>query len=157
MWLSTIEFVTASGILTAKKVPEIKKANASADLNGEAQDSCLIELNFPFVATVECNDVDLALVSRALGGADIVAVRRIILTDDIFVVLPSGKAVTELQPQLDEMLKWPGRGSCLCLCKLCHNTLLEQKARTASPRSGILDIHLDEHSQRVLLRGKAVD
>ena len=26
----------------------------------------------------------------------------------------------------------------------------------ASPRSGVLDIHLDEQNQRVLMRGKAV-
>ncbi|KAJ4845624.1 hypothetical protein Tsubulata_041301 [Turnera subulata] len=189
---STIEFVTASGILTAKKVPEIKKTNSSGDQNGEAQESYLIELNFPTVATIECNDVDLVLVSKALGGADIVDLRRIIPTDDLFVVLQSSKAVAELQPQLDEMLKCPGRGITVSavappdsgfdtysrsfypkmgikedpVCGSAHCAVIpywskklgkcDFKAYAASSRSGILYIHLDEQSQRVLLRGKAV-
>ncbi|KAK3193844.1 hypothetical protein Dsin_025154 [Dipteronia sinensis] len=113
-------------------------------------------------------------------------------SEDIFVVLPSAKSVTEVQPQIDEIVKCPGRGIIISglappesgfdfysrffcqkfginedpVCGSAHCALAfywSQKlgksdfvAYAASPRSGILNINIDEHKQRVLLRGKAV-
>ncbi|KAF2314893.1 hypothetical protein GH714_037093 [Hevea brasiliensis] len=114
-----------------------------------------------------------------------------ILFSNGLVVLPSAKAVTELQPQFDEILKCPGRGIIVSgvapsgsgfdfysrffcpkfginedpVCGSAHCALApywgkklgkcDFMAYAASPRSGILNIHLDEQKQRVLLRGKA--
>jgi diaminopimelate epimerase len=40
----------------------------------------------------------------------------------------------------------------LCVCHINHIVYFVQ----ASPRGGIVNIHLDEQNQRVLLQGKAV-
>ncbi|XP_015575645.1 uncharacterized isomerase BH0283-like [Ricinus communis] len=187
-----IEFDTLSGILTAKKVSEISKTDVSSIQNGEANELFLIELNFPTVLSTEFNSVDLAPISKALNGASIIDIRRTTTADDLFVVLPSAKAVSELQPQFDDILKCPGRGIIVSgvappesgfdfysrffcpkyginedpVCGSAHCALApywgkklgkcDFMAYQASPRSGILDIHLDEQNQRVLLRGKAV-
>ncbi|XP_050237957.1 uncharacterized protein LOC126687439 [Mercurialis annua] len=187
-----IEFETLSGILTAKKVPEISKDNVPTAQNGEANHCFLIELNFPTASTAEFNSVDLAPISKALNCDSIIDIRRTSTSDDIFVVLPSAKAVSELQPQFDEILKCPGRGIIVTgvappesefdfysrffcpkyginedpVCGSAHCALApywgkklgkcDFLAYQASPRSGILDIHLDEVNERVLLRGKAV-
>ncbi|KAG8663159.1 uncharacterized isomerase BH0283 isoform X1 [Manihot esculenta] len=172
-----IEFVTLSGILTAKKVPD-----------GEA---FLIELNFPAIPITEFNSIDLAPISKALNGASIIDIKS--SADDLFVVLPSAKAVTELKPQFDEILKCPGKGGILVsgaapsesafdfysryfcpkfginedpVTGSAHCALApywskklgkcDFMAYQASKRGGILNIHLDEQNQRVLLRGKAV-
>ncbi|KAK2642922.1 hypothetical protein Ddye_024685 [Dipteronia dyeriana] len=183
-----IEFVTLSGILVAKKVPDVK-ANLQ---NGETKDCYFIELDFPTVPTADFNDVEVSLICKALNVSSIVDMKITTTSEDIFVVLPSAKSVTEVQPQIDVILKCPGRGIIVSglaplesrfdfysrffcpkfginedpVCGSAHCALAfywSQKlgksdfmAYAASPRSGILNIHLDEHSQRVLLRGKAV-
>ncbi|WCJ21509.1 Phenazine biosynthesis-like domain-containing protein [Euphorbia peplus] len=185
-----IEFDTLSGILTAKKVPQISKTDVSSNQNSQAVDCFLIELNFPSDSTAESNSVDLATISKALNGASAIDIRTT-TSDDLLVVLPSAKAVTEIQPQLDEIFKFPGRGVIVSgvapsesgfdfysrffcpkfginedpVCGSAHCALAtywskklgkcDLMAYQASPRGGILDIHLDEANQRVLLRGKA--
>ncbi|CAH1417634.1 unnamed protein product [Lactuca virosa] len=183
---NTIEFSTLSGILTAKKVPE------RSNENGAAQTSFLIELNFPVVPVSDSNDVEVStIISEILNGVSVVDVKKT-ASDDILVVLPSGKEVAELKPQFDKMRKAPGRGilitglapngsgfdfysrffcpnygidedpvtgSAHCALAAYWNDKLEKcdfVAYQASPRGGILDIHLDNKNQRVLLRGKAI-
>uniref|UniRef100_A0A2P2JCS1 Putative isomerase BH0283-like n=1 Tax=Rhizophora mucronata TaxID=61149 RepID=A0A2P2JCS1_RHIMU len=107
---SIIEFDTLSGILTATKIPEIKKAHASSNRNGEAKESFLIELDFPIVPTTECNSIDVAPISEALNGASIIDIKSTTTANDLFVVLPSGEAVKEIRPQFDKILKCPGTG-----------------------------------------------
>ncbi|KDP21484.1 hypothetical protein JCGZ_21955 [Jatropha curcas] len=97
-----IEFATLSGILTAKKIPETS--------NDKSKEGFLIELDFPVVPTIEFNSVDLAPISKALNGASIIDIKRTAVSDDLFIVVPSAKVVTELEPQFDEVLKLPGRG-----------------------------------------------
>ncbi|KAF5732753.1 Phenazine biosynthesis PhzC/PhzF protein isoform 2 [Tripterygium wilfordii] len=106
---SIIEFETLSGILTAKRVPQIKKADALVQ-NGEEKEIFLIELDFPTVTTTEFNAVEVASISEALNGASIIDIRRTTTTDDLFIVLPSGNSVIELQPEFDKIEKFPGRG-----------------------------------------------
>ncbi|CAL5353823.1 unnamed protein product [Camellia sinensis] len=108
------------------------------------------------------------------------------------VVLPSGKAVIDLQPQFDEIQRCPGRAiiitgpallgsmfdffSCVFGPKMginedlvtgsVHCALAGYWSKKlgkcdfveyqASARGGILNLHLDEKTQRVLLRGKAI-
>ncbi|KAM5573207.1 hypothetical protein ABKV19_012975 [Rosa sericea] len=56
----------------------------------------------------EFNSADASLISNALGGASVIDIRRTTVTDDLLVLLPSGKAVVDLQPQYDEIKKCPG-------------------------------------------------
>ncbi|KAJ6899992.1 hypothetical protein NC652_026208 [Populus alba x Populus x berolinensis] len=183
-----IEFDTLSGILTAKKVPEsINPENVS---NGEAKESFLIELDFPVIPTTEFS-IDAVSISKTLNSAPIIDLKKTTF-GDLLVVLPSGKDVTEINPEFDEILKCPGRGVIVSgvappesgfdfcsrffcpklginedpVCGSAHCALApywskklgkcDFMAYQASPRSGILDIHVDEQNQRVLLRGKAV-
>ncbi|KAA8543216.1 hypothetical protein F0562_021289 [Nyssa sinensis] len=156
-----IEFLTLSGVLTAKRVPEAPKADP---------------LNL----------------QNALGGASVMEIKKTTTSDDLFVVLSSGKAVADVQPQFDEIKKCPGRGIIVTglalpgsgfdfisrffcpnlgvnedpVCGSAHCALAPywcQKlgkcdfvAFQASPRGGILNLHLDEKNQRLLLRGKAI-
>ncbi|KFK36633.1 hypothetical protein AALP_AA4G150100 [Arabis alpina] len=113
-----VEFVTRSGILTAKRVPENNKMKGG---------SFFIELDFPVIPTCEYNSInDISMFSKALNGATIVDVRRTTTnkiisepffngtakassTDKIIVVLPSWESVIELQPKMDEISKCPGK------------------------------------------------
>ncbi|KAK8635935.1 hypothetical protein V6N13_004647 [Hibiscus sabdariffa] len=187
-----VEFDTLSGILTAKKVPDANPTDVSKIQNGETNHSFLIELNFPPVAVTDFNSTEVSVISKALNGGPLIEIKRTTTADDIFVVLPSGKSVIEMEPQIDEILKCPGRGLIVSgvappdsefdfvsrffcpklgisedpVCGSAHCALASywsQKlgkvdfvAHAASPRGGILKIHLDEQNQRVLLRGKAV-
>ncbi|XP_050110081.1 uncharacterized protein LOC126588957 isoform X2 [Malus sylvestris] len=103
-----VEFATLSGILKAKKVPDVKTANGLNTHNGEAQESYFVELNFPADPSNEFNSGDVSVISKALDGASMVEIRRTTVTDDLLVVLPSAKAVTDLQPQIDAIRQCPG-------------------------------------------------
>ncbi|GAU40771.1 hypothetical protein TSUD_26510 [Trifolium subterraneum] len=183
----TIEFVTLSGILTAKKISMI---NGTSHL--KAKDVLHIELDFPADPITELNNDDTSLISEALNGASIVDIKRTQIQHDILVVVTSGQNVTEVQPNFDAIVKFPGRGVIVTgiappesgfdfysrffcpkygvnedpVCGSAHCALasywskkLEKcdlKAYQASARGGVLNIHIDEHKQRVLLRGKAI-
>ncbi|TKY48583.1 catalytic protein [Spatholobus suberectus] len=188
-----IEFETLSGVLTAKKIPAINITSASDLQNGEAQDRFYIELDFPVDPITEFSfDECTSQLSGALDGASIIDVKRTQIGDDLIVVATSGKAVSELQPQFDAIVKFPGRGIIVSgiappgsgfdfysrffcpklginedpVCGSAHCALASYwskklgkcdfNAYQASPRGGVLNIHLDEQIQRVLLRGKAV-
>ncbi|KAI7984104.1 putative isomerase BH0283 [Camellia lanceoleosa] len=174
-----IEFLTLSGVLAAKRVPE-------------SQDCFLIELDFPVVPLVDFDSVEVSSVSKALSGASVIDLKMTTTEKDLFVVLPSGKAVADLQPQFDEIQQCPGLGVIITglappgsgfdFFSRCFFPKLGIKedpvtgsahcalagywskklgkydfvAYQASPRGGILNLHFDEKSQRVLLRGKAV-
>ncbi|KAK7344486.1 hypothetical protein VNO77_14138 [Canavalia gladiata] len=176
-----IEFVTLSGLLTAKKIP-----GALPD------DGFYIELDFPVDPTTDFDIVDNSQISGALNGVPITDIKRTKIGDDLIVVFNSGTAVAELQPQIDAIVKCPGRGIIITgiappgsgfdfysrffcpklgvnedpVCGSAHCSLVtywskklgkcDLKAYQASPRGGVLNIHLDEQNQRVLLRGKAV-
>ncbi|XP_030947142.1 uncharacterized protein LOC115971388 [Quercus lobata] len=187
-----IEFVTLSGILTAKKVLEIKASDSSDIQNGEAQECFLIELNFPTVPAIDVNSAEVSSISSALNGASVIDIKKITTSDALFVVLLSGESVIEIQPDFDAIRKCPGLGIIVSgaapsgsgfdfysrifwpklginedpVCGSAHCTLApywgkklgkcDLVAYQASARSGVLNIHLDEQNQRVLLRGKAV-
>ncbi|XP_034691720.1 uncharacterized isomerase BH0283-like [Vitis riparia] len=186
-----IEFITLSGVLTARKVMQGNKSDSLKYENGQAQEHFSIELDFPTVPMVEYNSAEVASISKALNGASVIDIKKT-EKDDLFVVLPSGKTVVDIEPQFDDIQKLPGRGLIITglappesefdffsrffcpklgikedpVCGSAHCSLApywSQKlgkcdllAYPASPRSGIVDIHVDEQNQRVLLRGKAV-
>ncbi|XP_023640565.1 uncharacterized protein LOC17890207 isoform X2 [Capsella rubella] len=164
-----VEFVTQSGILTAKRVPDTLKQNKSKVKGG----SFWIELDFPVVPTCEYNynykDIIFSMFSKALNGATIVDVQgttsdKASSTDKIIVVLPSWEAVAQVQPRMDEMLKCPGKliivtaaapeGSVYDFCSRFFSPKLG--VDEASTRSGTVKVHYDKERQRVLLIGKAV-
>ncbi|XP_019441832.1 PREDICTED: uncharacterized protein LOC109346624 isoform X1 [Lupinus angustifolius] len=184
-----IEFVTLSGVLTAKKVTPAIASNLH---HGETQDGCYIKLDFPVDPITDFNIADTSQICDALGGASIIDIKRTQIGGDLLVVVTSGSTVTELQPQLDAIVKCPGRGiivsaiappesgfdfysrffcpkgginedpvtgSAHCALALYWSKKLGKSdfnAYQASPRGGVLKVHLDEQNQRVLLRGKAV-
>ncbi|KAE8676733.1 Detected protein of confused Function [Hibiscus syriacus] len=187
-----IEFDTLSGILTAKRVPDANPINVSKIQNGEINHGFLVELNFPMVPVTHFNSAEISVISKAVNGAPLIEIKRTTTADDIFVVLPSGKSVIEMEPRFDDILKCPGRGLIVSgvappdsefdfisrffcpklsiyedpVCGSAHCALApywSQKlgkfdlvAHAASPRGGIVKIHVDEQNHRVLLRGKAV-
>ncbi|CAA7052276.1 unnamed protein product [Microthlaspi erraticum] len=113
-----VEFVTRSGILTAKRVPDNKMKGFF-----------FIELDFPVIPTCEhSSNHDMSMFSKALNGATIVDVRETTTTTDkiisksffsgaakasstdkIIVELPCWEDVTQLQPRIDELSKCPGK------------------------------------------------
>lgn len=101
----SVEFVTRSGVLTAKRVSELND-------DGEVKrGSFLIELNFPVVPTcdIDLSDASSSLIAKALNGATILDTKAT-ATNNILVVLPSLESVTELQPRMDDILKCPCDG-----------------------------------------------
>ncbi|CAL0316167.1 unnamed protein product [Lupinus luteus] len=184
-----IEFVTLSGVLTAKKVPASTASNLH---HAQSQDGCYIELDFPVDPITDFNSADTSQISDALGGASIIDIKRTQIGGHLLVVVASGTTVTELQPQLDAIVKCPGTGimvtaiappesgfdfysrffcpkcginedpvtgSAHCALALYWSKKLGKcdfNAYQASPRGGVLKVHLDEQNQRVFLRGKAV-
>ncbi|WZZ34572.1 hypothetical protein YC2023_017973 [Brassica napus] len=150
-----VEFVTRSGVLTAKRVDD-----------GEAKGgSFLIELNFPVVPTCDINlsDASSSMITKALNGATILDIKAT-ATNNILVVLPSLESVTELQPIMDDILNCPCDGIIVTAAGSpgtaydFHSRYFAPKLGVdeASRRSGTLEIYLDKEKQRVLLRGKAV-
>ncbi|KAL4603024.1 hypothetical protein ACB092_10G096000 [Castanea dentata] len=189
---SIVEFVTVSGIVTARRVPEIKTTDGLNSQNGKSHESFLIELNFPTTPMTDLNSAEVSTISNALNGASVIDIKRTTAKDDIVVILPSGQAVEELQPQFDAIRKCPGRGmiisgvaplgsgfdyyyryfgpkiginedpvtgSANCALTPYWSKKLgkcDLVAYAASPRGGVLNIHLDEQNQTVLLQGKAI-
>ena len=72
-----IEFSTLSGILTAKKVPDVKLLEVSnVHNNGETHDSYFIELDLPAIQTVDLDSAaDVSSISKALNVASIVDIK----------------------------------------------------------------------------------
>lgn len=104
---SVVEFVTRSGILTAKRIDVTSGSNL---LNGEASVGFYIELDFPVDPIAEFNCNDASLISGALNGASIIDIKRTTNGDNLLVVVTSGENVTEVQPQFDAIVKCPGMG-----------------------------------------------
>ena len=85
---SIVEFVTVSGIVTARRVPEIKTTDGLNSQNGESHESFLIELNFPTTPMIDLNSAEVSTISNALNGASVIDTKRTTAKDDI-VVMPS--------------------------------------------------------------------
>ncbi|GFZ04691.1 phenazine biosynthesis PhzC/PhzF protein [Actinidia rufa] len=195
-----IEFLTLSGVLTAKRVPEAKKAESLSLEDGGAQDCFLIELNFPVVPLTEFDSAEVPSISKALNGASVIDLRKTTTEDDLFrLLMKFGRLCSRperlLQISNPNLMKWnncPGRGliitglapsesefdfvsryfcpkfgikedpvtgSVHCALAAYWSKKLGKcdfVAYQASPRGGVINLHLDEKGQRVLLRGKAV-
>ncbi|CAK8571945.1 unnamed protein product [Lathyrus sativus] len=107
---NVIEFDTLSGILTIQKIPSVDATGAPNLQNGEAPVGFYIELDFPADPTTESNLDDTSLIADALNGASIIDIKKTQNEDNLIVVVASGKNVTEVEPQLDAIVKCPGAG-----------------------------------------------
>ena len=81
-----IEFVTLSGILTAKKFQKTTASNSSDIQNGESQECFLIELDFPTVPTIDFNSEEVSSISSALNGASVIDIKKTSSLDALFVM-----------------------------------------------------------------------
>ncbi|KAK3437793.1 hypothetical protein EUGRSUZ_C01248 [Eucalyptus grandis] len=171
----TIEFMTLSGILTAKRVPEMKSSNISKIQDGDVP-GIWIELDFPVVPIAEDDAERISCVSKVLNGTSIVEIKKTAKGDHF--VIPQlrpdhflfpintvlGKEVEEFQPQFDEIQRCPGRGIIITGSAqpdsgfdfVSRFFAPKLGVNEASPRGGVVKVHLDKQNQRVMLRGKAV-
>lgn len=188
---SIIEFLTKSGVLTAKKVGAVQQLDTSTPPNNKADERFSIELNFPTISVVDCDPAEFPSIPGTLNGASMVNIKKA-TGGDLIVELSSGEVVAGLKPQFDEIHKCPGRGVIITgpapdgsgydfftrffcpklglnedpVCGSAHCALTpywskklgkcDLVAYMASPRGGRLDLHLEEDTQRVLIRGEAV-
>lgn len=81
-----IEFVTLSGVLTAKKIPAINIISDSNLQKGEAKDGFYIEVNFPVDPVIEFNFEETSQISGALNGVSIIDIKKTQDGDDLFVI-----------------------------------------------------------------------
>ncbi|KAG4981869.1 hypothetical protein JHK87_026618 [Glycine soja] len=180
-----IEFVTLSGVLTAKKVSGIN------DGEGASEDGLFIELDFPADTVTEFNSADISQISAALNDAPIIDIKRTTVGDHLLVELASGKDVVELQPDIGAIAKCPGGGILVsgtappesgfdyycrtffpkvginedpitgsAQCALAPYWAKKMgkcdlSVYAASPRGGVVHVHFDDQSKRILMRGKA--
>lgn len=80
-----IEFMTLSGVLTARRVL-LPKVSVSSHLNTtDAGDDFCIELDFPVVPLVEYTSAELSTISQSLNGASIVDIKKTTTEDDLLV------------------------------------------------------------------------
>lgn len=107
-----IEFMTQSGMLTAKKISSINGSTSGMKnfQNHEAKDVFYVELDFPADPISELKFDDISLISGVLSEASIVDVKRTEIQDDLIVMVASAKNVTEVQPHFDAIYKLPVRG-----------------------------------------------
>ncbi|XP_077218879.1 uncharacterized protein LOC143853051 isoform X2 [Tasmannia lanceolata] len=157
-----IEFLTKSGVLTAKRVDGLKKLNPSKSSNDKAEHFS-IELDFPTISVTECESTEIPSIPGTLNGASVINIKKT-ASSDLIVELSSGKMVADLQPQFEELLKCAGSGV-IITGHAPHGSGFDFFTRffcpklglnEASPRSGRLDLHLQEDTQRVLIRGEAI-
>lgn len=82
-----IEFLTRSGVLTAKRVPETKQTDSLNLENGEARDCFMIELDFPVIPLTEFDSAELPSISKALNGASVIELKKTTTDGDLFVCI----------------------------------------------------------------------
>ncbi|OVA05518.1 Phenazine biosynthesis PhzF protein [Macleaya cordata] len=164
---NVIEFLTLSGILTAKRVPAANghvKLNGSKFSNVVAKEGFSIELDLPATSVIECDPTEIPSIPRTLNGASMINIKKTASCGDLLVELSSGQTVADLEPQFDEIRKCAGRGVLLTGAAPrgsgfdFYSRLFCPKlgVNEASPRGGMLEVHLNEENQRVQIRGKAV-
>ncbi|KAL7200644.1 hypothetical protein ACSBR1_032547 [Camellia fascicularis] len=116
------------------------------------------------IPLADFDSAEVSSISKALSGASVIDLKITTTKEDLIVVLPSGKAVTDLLPQFDEIQRRPGRAVIISgpappgsgFDFFSHVFSPKMGINEASSRGGILNLHLDGKTQRVLLRGKAI-
>ena len=83
--VNVIEFITLSGVLTARRVSLPKLLVLSHLTSDDAGDDFCIELDFPVVPLVEYNSAEVSIISQSLNGASIVDIKKTTTEDDLLV------------------------------------------------------------------------
>lgn len=86
---NVIEFVTLSGVLTAKRIQAINISSISNLQNGETHDGFYVELDFPAYPIIEPKFAETSEISTALNGASIIDIKSTQIADDLLVILKS--------------------------------------------------------------------
>lgn len=84
---TVIEFVTESGILTAKKVIRSNLLGTPNVAINEAGEKFSIELDFPVVPVGGCNAAEMPSITETLNGASIVNVQKTETSHDLIVCI----------------------------------------------------------------------
>ncbi|KAL3746174.1 hypothetical protein ACJRO7_015167 [Eucalyptus globulus] len=165
---NTVEFMTLSGILTAKRIPKTKSSDISKIQDGDVP-GIWIELDFPVVPIAKDDADQISCVSKVLNGTSIVEIKKT-AKGNHFIVIPSGKEVEEFESQYGEIQRCPGRGVIITgsahpdlgfdfdpVCGSAHCALApywseklgknDLIAFAASPRGGVVKVHLDKQNQ----------
>ncbi|CAO2815834.1 unnamed protein product [Amaranthus hypochondriacus] len=100
-----IEFVTQSGVFLAKRILEFE-----TDSNGHKIGNSFIQLSFPLYPTLQLEPFEMKLVPYSLKGSSTLNIMKMPNENDLIVELMSSKHVTDYNPKMDEIKKWPGRG-----------------------------------------------
>jgi hypothetical protein len=83
-----IEFVTLSGVLTARKVTEIKSSGGLDIQNGKTQEGFFIELDFPTVPLTDFSLDEVSLISNAVNGVAVHDIKITSTSERLFVMAP---------------------------------------------------------------------
>ena len=81
-----IEFLTLSGILTARRISKSRASESIELQNGDnAQEDYFIELDFPVVPVTGFNSADISEISKSLNGASVVEILKTTTAEDLVV------------------------------------------------------------------------
>ena len=80
-----VEFVTKSGILSAKKIFNLALVKSPKSTNASKRSSFAIELNFPLISYVDSDFSAASLISGTLNGAQVIDVKK--AAGDFLIVL----------------------------------------------------------------------
>jgi hypothetical protein len=107
-----------------------------------------VQLDFPLVPAVPCNDT--FLLSEALGG---VAVKWAGETSlgDYLVELPSGADVERVKPQFHKMMDFHGRGGVIITALAPEDSEYDFVSRFFCPKGGISEVLHRERSLTLTL------
>ncbi|KAH0884596.1 hypothetical protein HID58_060692 [Brassica napus] len=118
------------------------KGNPAATVSSLSQvqgkeGSFLIELNFLVVPTSDTNlsDASFSMITKALNGATILDTKAT-ASNNIIVVLSSLESVTELQPNMDDILKCSFDGIIFTAADIVESVLLEDETDDKGAKHG---------------------
>ena len=80
-----IEFVTKSGILTAKKVDGLNQSDVTNSCSNGAREVFSIELDFLVVAVGECDPKEIPSIPTTLNGLSMINVKKTTTAGDLIV------------------------------------------------------------------------
>ncbi|XP_057247828.1 uncharacterized protein LOC104904809 isoform X1 [Beta vulgaris subsp. vulgaris] len=139
-----IEFVTQSGVFSAKRISENgNQINGHELLRNDdfleyQHKRCLIQLRFPLYPTVPLEPIEMKLVPVSLKGPSTLNIMKMSRENDLIDQV-CGSIHCAVAPYWSKKL---GKS--------------DLKAYMASPRGGILMLHVDTETQSVLIAGEAV-
>lgn len=128
-----IEFYTKSGILTIKKVQDLKNLGFS-NLCTNGGEKFSYELDFPVIEVVDCTLSEIPSIPITLNGLSVVNASKT-NAGDLIVELTSGKDIVDIRPNFDEIERCAGR-SVVMTAPAPPGTGFELYTRVFCPKMG---------------------